>query len=614
METEREKIILEEALKYTNIGFSVIPLGKIKKISPTKKVIDYPIKWKEFQTRLATPEEIRGWRCENIGIVTGLISGILVVDFDRYKETYDHELEKYLQLSITPTSQTAGGGTQCFFKLPSSLEIKNDVCIGHDKSGIDIRASGGMVVAPPSKTSYGEYTWLISPFDEPLAEIPPRLLELLKEGSKGIKIKKKLPELVGLKEGQGRNNAMASFVGKLLLTVSEENWDSEVWPTVKEVNNTYKPPLDPYELRTVYESITKTEAERKLGFNNERAVMGEIKMEIISWEEFSKKEFTEVPWRIKDLIPKEGFVILSAISGEKKTWVALEMANNISEGSNFLGTEMFKTEQGKVLYVDQENPERDLARRGKQLGIKGKENFFLYRPDSLNLNDENVAKKFLELIVNNNFNVVFIDTLRAVAGGLKEDKAEDVRMFFNRFKILKDKGVVIIFLDHLRKPQNFEGKIPKKEQLLGSQDKTASVEILLQLSSKSGTDEIRVYQAKNRLDREISPFKIMMKDIIAEDGTKTTSLIYDGEIDEENTKKDEAKIYILELLHEGSQTTKEITKVLSTKKIGGRNTRDALKELMAEGKIDMGKKGKENLYFLVSSEQINNQEDDLVNF
>ncbi|KKQ34612.1 MAG: Virulence-associated protein E [Candidatus Nomurabacteria bacterium GW2011_GWB1_37_5] len=338
-------------------------------------------------------------------------------------------------------------------------------------------------------------------------------------------------------------------------------------------------------------------------------------MEIVSWGEFSKKEFPEARWRIKDLIPMEGFVILSAISGEKKTWVSLEMAKCISQGVDFLSTNIFKTEQGKILYVDQENPERDIVRRGKKLGIKENGNFFLYRPDSLNLNEEKVANEFLKLIVNNDIKVVFVDTLRAVAGGLKEDKAEDVRMFFNRFKILKDTGVAIIWLDHRRKPLNFEGKVPKKEQLLGSQDKTASVEILLQLSSESGSDEIRVYQAKNRLDKEIPAFKILMKDSVAEDGIETITLGYDGIIEEDETKKDEAKENILALLRESEKTTKEILDVLSRQKIGSKNSRAGLKELFEEGKIDMAKRGKQNLYFLVQ-EKTNESDikDDLGNF
>ena len=338
------------------------------------------------------------------------------------------------------------------------------------------------------------------------------------------------------------------------------------------------------------------------------------KFKLTSWNEFSRKNFPEIRWRINNLIPMEGFVILSAISGEKKTWVSLEMAKSIALGINFLGTDLYKTVMGKVLYVDQENPERDIVRRGKQLGIEENKNLFVFRPDSLNLNDQHTADKFIKFILDNNIEVVFIDTFRAVAGGLKEDKAEDVRMFFNRFKIFKDRGIVVVWLDHRRKPQNFEGKKPKKEQLLGSQDKTASVEILLQLSSDSGSDEIRVYQAKNRLDREIEPFKILMKDSTTERGIHKTSLVYDGLVEADETKKDEAKESILELLQESGKTTKEVRSVLAKqKRIGQKNVNSALKELTESGMIDYTKKGHQNFYFIKENPQ-DDQQDNLINF
>jgi hypothetical protein len=73
---------LTAALQYEKLGFSVIPLKTGEKVP----MID----WKEFQTRRATDAEIAAWWVKwpksNIGIVTGTISGICVVDLDRYKE------------------------------------------------------------------------------------------------------------------------------------------------------------------------------------------------------------------------------------------------------------------------------------------------------------------------------------------------------------------------------------------------------------------------------------------------------------------------------------------------------------------------------------------------
>jgi len=64
------------ALRYMRLGYSVIPVdGKVPLVA-----------WAEFQNRRATEAEIRGWWAKwpvaNIGIVTGAVSGIIVLDVD----------------------------------------------------------------------------------------------------------------------------------------------------------------------------------------------------------------------------------------------------------------------------------------------------------------------------------------------------------------------------------------------------------------------------------------------------------------------------------------------------------------------------------------------------
>jgi len=331
--------------------------------------------------------------------------------------------------------------------------------------------------------------------------------------------------------------------------------------------------------------------------------MGFTISEPITWEQLNQQKTPKNQYRIKDLLPNEGSAILSSISGEKKTWIALEQARAIVSEEMFLGPDGFKTFGCNVLYVDCENSRSELQRRCRQLGFSknSKHKLYFYNDKELNLNTTEGATWLHAVIRHLNVKVVFIDTLRAVAGGLKEDKAEDVRMFFNRFRSLKDKGVTIVWLDHFRKPSNFEKKIPQKEHLLGSQDKTAGVEILLMLRSESGSDEIQMYQRKNRLAQEIEPFSISMKDSYLDDEftQKRTTLEYIGEIEEKDTQKEQAKKYALEIITEGGRTTNELISIIgSEKRIGERNIRDALKGLVDSEKLQQGKKGKQNYYSL----------------
>src|SRR5207244_803506 len=58
-------------------GLSIIPLSEQK-----KPLLE---RWKEFQTRLPTQEELAEWEAHGAplwGVITGAISGVIVLDFD----------------------------------------------------------------------------------------------------------------------------------------------------------------------------------------------------------------------------------------------------------------------------------------------------------------------------------------------------------------------------------------------------------------------------------------------------------------------------------------------------------------------------------------------------
>jgi hypothetical protein len=156
--------MIEHAMAYLQKGFSIIPCGKDKK--PL-------LEWKEFQHRKATPEEVQGWYEKNpdanIGIVTGAISGICVIDID--SEIGRENVMPYLlqdDAYITPTANTPRGGSHFYFKC-------NDMEIGNNAGlipGSDFRANGGFVIAPPSCNAQGKlYEW-VNDLETPLKELP----------------------------------------------------------------------------------------------------------------------------------------------------------------------------------------------------------------------------------------------------------------------------------------------------------------------------------------------------------------------------------------------------------------------------------------------------------
>ena len=100
------------------------------------------------------------WPSANIGIATGAVSGLVVLDVD-VRANGDASLctltDEYGQLPDTATVLTGGGGLHYYFSHPGEI-VRNSA--GKLGAGLDIRGDGGYVVAPPSVHRSGSlYEW-----------------------------------------------------------------------------------------------------------------------------------------------------------------------------------------------------------------------------------------------------------------------------------------------------------------------------------------------------------------------------------------------------------------------------------------------------------------------
>ncbi len=163
---------IEYALMYKkNYQFSVIPVGKNK--IPL-------IAWTRYQGILPSEEDIRKWWKKwpnaNIGIITGKLSNLAVIDVDT--EEGKEEISRLIPDSYEfPISETPDGGQHYYFRYPKEMEIRNNV---RKVPGCDLRAEGGYVVAPPSKGENGKcYQWHHL-LDISKVEIPPLPIAYIK--------------------------------------------------------------------------------------------------------------------------------------------------------------------------------------------------------------------------------------------------------------------------------------------------------------------------------------------------------------------------------------------------------------------------------------------------
>lgn len=163
---------------YVERGWSVIPIRPHEKRPLTR--------WAEYQRRHTTHAEVtawwRHWPGANIGIVTGAISKLIVVDVDRQyggsASLADIETVRG-PLPDTLIAITGGGGRHYYFAHDGQT-IRNHVNVF---AGIDIRADGGCVVAAPSVHPCGRsYAWIdaAAALNESPAALPAWLVDYLR--------------------------------------------------------------------------------------------------------------------------------------------------------------------------------------------------------------------------------------------------------------------------------------------------------------------------------------------------------------------------------------------------------------------------------------------------
>lgn len=124
----------------------------------------------------------------NWGVLCGQSSGLIVIDLDKAKTENEidgdiglPQLEAELgTLPKTITQTTPSGGRHYFFKAPTDRVIKVEKGIRFfEGMAIDVLSEGRQVLISPSRRDDGDYEWIHSPWDTPLAELPQPWIERL---------------------------------------------------------------------------------------------------------------------------------------------------------------------------------------------------------------------------------------------------------------------------------------------------------------------------------------------------------------------------------------------------------------------------------------------------
>lgn len=424
---EKNKVsYLDQVLKYLERGLSIIPL-KEKDKKPF-------IEWQEYQKRRPTKEEVESWFLKwpdaNIGIVTGEISGIAVIDFDS-SEAFG---EAQIKGPSSPTVKT-GRGYHVYYRYLNGIRNFQK---RSNLPGIDLRGDGGYVVAPPSIHPNGNvYEWVKgSTLDDlTLAPLPEWLI--IKDGSEKIPLKELYK---GVAEGE-RNNTLARLVGSWVrdgLSLEECVENARLW------NRKNTPPLPDEEVVQTTQSIYETHHRKENNINNDIVVSFPL-----SLPEFLKQDIPPVEYHAKGILQKQGKTMLSAQTNVGKSIFAQNLAIAMTAGqTKFLNR--FEVVQARVLYLDLEMGEAPLKERFQTMTAKDglvANNLFVKHLSNFDLTETACQNSLEEWLAALKIEVLILDPIGSAWAG-DENNKQEVGKLTGYLNSLIDRHQISIFVVH----------------------------------------------------------------------------------------------------------------------------------------------------------------------
>lgn len=348
-------VVLEYALRYLAAGWSIAP---VRRDGRDPKDWKFPERWQRYQRTKPTETEVRQWVAgnymQNIAVITGKLSGLVVVDIDPHKGGTTE--------GLPPTgciAQTGGGGFHFVYKYPQvDHRIQSWAASEKEtnplKKGRDVRADGGLIIAPPSKHESGNtYEWIEFNPDKlgtpPAWAIEPRekVASSKKNGTNGVN-KAWVSQLLhnGTSMGSRNNDTtkLAGYLASMRLPKDIVHAIVDVWMRDQET------PLHDTEVNTVVDSVFRTEE------NN-------AKFHVLTLSDFMVKHgASEVSWMVRDWMPAATIGFLVSPPAGYKTWLTYDLAASVASGRPFLGK--FPVDQsGPVLLIQQEDFAGDIASR-----------------------------------------------------------------------------------------------------------------------------------------------------------------------------------------------------------------------------------------------------------
>ncbi|GAA0794894.1 AAA family ATPase [Marinobacterium sediminicola] len=153
---------------------------------------------------------------------------------------------------------------------------------------------------------------------------------------------------------------------------------------------------------------------------------------------------------IESLFNEESINLIYSKAGGMKSWLMMDLTRAISTGSTFLG---YPATQQRVLYLDAEQADPDIAHRLQTMGLLDNENivYVTQAEDSFDFSEESDREAFIEYVKAEDLRVIVFDNLRTM---LTVESENDASAFseINRFLVqLRSLGCTVFMVHHSTK-------------------------------------------------------------------------------------------------------------------------------------------------------------------
>lgn len=367
--TTASATLLDAARAYLRRGLSIIPVCRPTpdgcsavwhRHDPEDAGKRPLVKWEPYQLEAPHADQADQWWGEsdaNVAIVTGAVSGLVVLDADG-----PEGIAALDTLGVPRHTWIArtGRGLHIYLRHP-----RGDVRIGNRariRPKLDVRGDGGYVLAPPSLHRSGRaYEWATAPDDVELAEIPPPVFELLvapvvppsTSGGAGAEIP------------TGRRNDALYRLGRAL--IAKGMTAAGVIAALLEENRARcRPPLSEPEVRAIAEHVT-TQPDRA-EFAQRNGHVGAVPgLGLVAIGELLGEPPESYAWVVEGRLPAAGLGLVAGKPKAGKSTLVRALALAVARGVPWLG---FPTTAGPVIYLALEEKRAEVREHFRAMGAR----------------------------------------------------------------------------------------------------------------------------------------------------------------------------------------------------------------------------------------------------